>query len=1209
MDFEIPDNFSNKKLSELTRQDFLNWGIQMNRRNNVTVVRAKLQSYIDSLESRYRPETVNELRLALLVKHKVSRKMSKMQEEMLRMQEEMKKMQEEMLKMKKGNRKNKNLKAKNASLRNKVKNVKQINKIQTVMMEKQDEKQRLQDDMMKNVMKKNKDLKSKNKKLNKKAQVKKLKTLRKPNVKNPKPEKPNVENYFEMLSNHRNISVNYSDEENMFKLHSAIKKFTKKVPYRKSGYPTLKQFDSESHVRIYPLYDNGVYNRMLDNVFSDEPEVTYEEQDISDQTERITGAFIPDRIEIVFPETKMINEKPVDISKWEIVDGEFFPFVHDLDVDLTRFQIFNDIKPEYFRDNCFVYACEKSGRFTPVQLDFMRTIIQTRKIPSRLVKIIARDMNADFRIRKYTEADDKVRIKIDTRGKKTPDSLNTKPLDLLLYKGHYMLWEKVAITTFYLKNREQLDKDFPNDVSRFSISQLHPIRHSTTNILHILKNIFKFNHFRPISQCEQMILRTPEHCNSLVDYSDLNYDEELCTKKITPNHKKEQWSRIYYADFETDTSVNPHLSYMCCVVSEVDEKHYTKSFIDNNPVRIAYDFLNYLQPNSLTYFHNLKYDACFFMKESEGYDVKILERNGTIIQLTLRKNAQILTFRNSYSIIPAPLRKFSEMFGLKVSKEIMPYKFYNYHNRTQKIHSVTDFLDAYMSENPETNKTQCKNQILRNARTADALLENPIDKKPIDQNPELDIMKYAEFYCMRDCIVLMRGIQSFDKDLQDVCGIGVHKYLSISSIGYAFCINYGCLDGVYALSGKPQNFIQRCVNGGRCMIANNEKVIVDDVIQDFDAVSLYPSAMSVMTGIPIGKPKILDANVSLEKLMSYSQFFIEISITSLKSRSGKPYNFPLVFKKLESGVKQYVNECVDSFYVDKRSLLDLEEFYDIEYEVKRGYYFDEGFNNKINEFIVKLFELRLKYKSEHNPLENTIKLLLNSIYGKSILKNIATDNIVVPKDKLDKYIIRYYNYIQSISLSAYSDKAFVKRVKSVAKHFNVPQFGVTVLSWSKHLMNRVICTAEQHQIPIFYTDTDSIHIRESDIQNLATIFKGKYNQELIGKKLTQYHTDFTPINDRPTHSTKLIALGKKSYIDVLENDLGETAYHIRMKSIPEKVLLKYCEKNKLTALGLYQNLYNGEQVEFDLTEGCNCFKKTKCYEQVTLDKFKRNIKF
>jgi hypothetical protein len=494
----------------------------------------------------------------------------------------------------------------------------------------------------------------------------------------------------------------------------------------------------------------------------------------------------------------------------------------------------------------------------------------------------------------------------------------------------------------------------------------------------------------------------------------------------------------------------------------------------------------------------------------------------------------------------------------------------------------------------------------------------------------MDIMKYAEFYCVKDCLALMQGMQSFNKDLRQIFSendtqiMSVHQFLSISSIGYAFAIQYGCLDGVYAISGKPQDFIQRCVNGGRCMLAENKKVIIKDKIQDFDAVSLYPSAMSVMDGIPLGKPKILDPNIKHDEsegrhmhngidLMKLDQFFIEIQITKLNSKNiaseglQNDYKFPLVFKT--NGKKLYVNEPINKFYVDKLSLMYLEEFYDIEYKVKRGYYFNEGFNTKINEFVKKLFELRLKYKSLNNPLEVTIKLLLNSIYGKSIMKSVETDNIVVEKTKLDKYVKRYYNYIVRISSNANSDKAFVKRVKSINEHFNVPQFGVSVLSWSKYLMNRVICTAEQNNIDIYYTDTDSIHIKETDIDKLAEVYKLKYNKDLIGKQLTQYHTDFEPINGKPSFSTCFIGLGKKSYLGVLENEDGDKAYHIRMKSIPEIVLKNYATKNNMTITELYEYMYNGNEVAFNLVEGCNCFKKTSDYTQITLNKFIRRIKF
>jgi hypothetical protein len=453
----------------------------------------------------------------------------------------------------------------------------------------------------------------------------------------------------------------------------------------------------------------------------------------------------------------------------------------------------------------------------------------------------------------------------------------------------------------------------------------------------------------------------------------------------------------------------------------------------------------------------------------------------------------------------------------------------------------------------------------------------------------------------------MQGVEKFNKDLKEVFKGGgckyfnIHQFLSISSLGYAFCEEFGCLDGVYKLSGKPQDFIQRCVNGGRCMTANNEKINVAGKIQDFDAVSLYPSAMYIMDGIPKGIPKIITPETDLTQADTY---FAEIEIESCKS--AVPYKFPQLFVRTKDS-KRYCNEC-DSFYVDKRGLMDLEEFYDIKYRIRRGYYFNEGFNNKINEFVKKLFDLRLKYKETGNPLQNTIKLVMNSIYGKSIMKNINTDTVIINKDNLEQYSIRYYNYIKEIVTEIESDKAFVKKARSVNTHWNVPQFGASVLSWSKHIMNSVVGTAEQNNIPIFYTDTDSIHILDEDVMKLADIYNKKYNKQLIGSNLTQFHTDFEAIDGKPTHSIRFIGVGKKSYIDELTN--GEkNKYHIRLKGIPEKVILNYCENQNITPIQLYEQLYEGKIIDFDLTQGSNCFRKTNTFNQITLDRFKRKIKF
>ena len=396
---------------------------------------------------------------------------------------------------------------------------------------------------------------------------------------------------------------------------------------------------------------------------------------------------------------------------------------------------------------------------------------------------------------------------------------------------------------------------------------------------------------------------------------------------------------------------------MCCVCGKNKEgKIMANQFTGEN---LASRFLDSLQHRSLTYFHNLKYDACFFINEP-GWEVSnLMQRSGTVLQIIMIKkmtykkdgkdvkfNKQ-LTFRNSYSIIPAPLRNFAQMFNLKVHKEIMAYKLYTKENRDKNIIPIEDFYNQYCEENKDTKTDE---ELMKDK---EQIITNAINAKAYDStNETIDIMRYAYFYCMKDCVVLMNGMDRFNKDLAEVfkqsnkAFLGIDQYISISAVGYDFAKIYGCFNECYKLSGKPQNFIQRCVSGGRTMTARNEKQYVEGRIQDFDAVSLYPSAMSIMSGVPKGKPKVIPKNISHDELMSYDTFFAEINITKLNPKAN--FAFGHVFKRNDAGSKLFVNEAVSNYYVDKITLMDLIEFYDIEYELIRGYYFNEGFNDKIN---------------------------------------------------------------------------------------------------------------------------------------------------------------------------------------------------------------------------------------------------------------------
>ena len=930
------------------------------------------------------------------------------------------------------------------------------------------------------------------------------------------------------------------------------------------------------------------------------------ETDSSDTNPWVEDVFIPVSYEIKFEKKN---------KGYNLVDGGFFPYLNLTDIDLTPFQIFDTVDKNNYKDNCFVYSIIQSGTFSEEEIQHLRYMIRTRNVPNEKIVKVSKQFKCHFVVSKiYENRDIKCQRKLVVDTRKEPWAKDFKRIvKLILFKNHYMINKKVKASTYYVKNYKYLNNLAIPDrtlISSISKNGKPSYKKDGTKLMKILRTMLDNGLLKELNTT--LLQNTCEYSNHLNDYTDLEYDSDLSCKAITINDEEpRRYSVIYYSDFETNVSEEVHKPYLnVTTYIENNKPHYKVFTGENIPTR----FLASLKHNSLTWFHNLKYDACFFIN-CPGWEVNITERNGTILQITMYKyiNGNIykkLTFKNSYSIIPAPLRSFANMFELDVHKEIMAYKLYTHRNISRKTISALEYQIQYYAENKDYKtlkeiKSDWKN-LIENATEANCYKDGKID-----------IIKYAIYYCKKDCEVLMKGLHRFDNDLARVYNdIGIkmrslNHYISISSIGYDFSMRYGCFDECFELSGKPQNFILRCVSGGRCMTADNEKLIVEGKLQDFDAVSLYPSAMYIMDGVPKGKPKIIPKNITKEQLLKYSTFFANINITRITCKNNVPYRFGQLFSRNAEGSKIFNNEPVNDFYIDKVAFQDLMEFYDFDFEIIRGYYFDQGFNNKINELIETLFKLRLKYKKEKNPLQNTIKLLLNSIYGKSILKAMTKETKCIKRDKLENYLIRNYNYITEVVDEPSLNNVFIKKIKPINNHFNLPHFGASVLSWSKRLMNRVIGTAEQNGISIYYQDTDSMHLHEEDVTRLGIVFKKKYGKELIGEKMTQFHNDFDSFEGSvgKVYSRKFIGLGKKSYLDILVDEVGNEGYHIRLKGIPKQCIINYCKRNNFTIEELYEKLYNGEVVIFNLLDGSNCFKKTKSYQQTNLQTFNRTVKF
>ena len=78
-----------------------------------------------------------------------------------------------------------------------------------------------------------------------------------------------------------------------------------------------------------------------------------------------------------------------------------------------------------------------------------------------------------------------------------------------------------------------------------------------------------------------------------------------------------------------------------------------------------------------------------------------------------------------------------------------------------------------------------------------------------------------------------------------------------------------------------------------------------------------------------------------------------------------------------------VNEIV---YIDKTALEDAINFQLIDFKIIDGYYFDQGRNDKINETIRHLYDLRKNLKKKDNPI---ISYTLNFSKKKRIILNGA----------------------------------------------------------------------------------------------------------------------------------------------------------------------------------------------------------------------------
>ena len=927
------------------------------------------------------------------------------------------------------------------------------------------------------------------------------------------------------------------------------------------------------------------------------------------------GSFINDTITLI-SKPKKLRTRPT---------GAFFPYLNLTKFDFSRYGIWSKFDSRNYKNNCLYDALVASG-VDDDKKSKLKTIIREFHVPVIKLSEIASVLDICISLSQWDNASGR------RKEKKIGDKTKTVH-SIALYSQHYFVFDKYPITTYCLENYARVcDEDncetiigYRDDEKRYKKNSTSKID-SLTLVRTLVDNKSSGVLLSPITDMNEM-MKTRFYDNVCdIDSLSLKYDVDLNTRATTTyDVDNSEYYKVWF-DFETyvdKSKGNEHVPYLVCWTTEEDGDDLKKIRSARGP-NCAREFISRLPSKKkiMLIAHNLGYDYRFLFPHL--YKINPITRGTGVLCCNalayVRGNKTEIVMHDSYALITMPLSKFGSTFALEQGKEVMPYDIYN---------KMTTYGCTSVSINDCKVKLNKLNKTDDDILADEALLEENIKSwgclKP-DGN--VDIMKYSERYCKIDCMVLRNGYVKFRKWMKELTNIDIDNKVSIASLAHEYLVKQGCYDDVLSLSGMPQVFIQKCVVGGRTMTARNKmyhitksdrdtvtnvsddkvRVTTKSSISDFDAVSLYPSAMKEMPGLLKGEPRVLDVSDDVKnKLKSYDGYFIQIVIT----RVGINRAFPLMSYIGDGGVRNFTNDMVGkTMYVDRFTLEDLILYHDIDYTVTRGYYFDSGRNTKVNDVMQHLFNARLQKKKEKNPSQIVYKLIMNSAYGKSILKPIDTRVVTVPKKDIDKFC--QYNYHNIKSWTNAGNVYIAKLYKPINNHFNNAQVGTEILSYSKRLMNRVMCLAEDEGYSIYYQDTDSMHIETDNIAPLAASFKKKYGWELIGKQMGQFHSDFELGKCNEVVSTEAVFLGKKCYIDSLVGENGDTGYHVRMKGISEKSL-RWTANNKFNGdvLSMYKNLFNGHGIDFDMTCGglAANFEFTSGMKIKTRSQFNRRIQF
>ena len=213
-------------------------------------------------------------------------------------------------------------------------------------------------------------------------------------------------------------------------------------------------------------------------------------------------------------------------------EGRFWKwYLNFKEIDLSRFMIFHKLNKEEVhiieRDNCFIYACAMAGLDSKI-LDDLRYNIQKRSIATSDITRAAK------------ECDLKIKVKLEN-GQSYYVGNGSHEIKLLLMNHHYMVNERVKVSPYYIKHRDEINSDRNTKYwkleERMKIEGKyngHYLKGKDFSLRKVILALFEVNAFTPISTGDYMTFNSLICFEKIDPIKNLEYDERFCTRLKQP---------------------------------------------------------------------------------------------------------------------------------------------------------------------------------------------------------------------------------------------------------------------------------------------------------------------------------------------------------------------------------------------------------------------------------------------------------------------------------------------------------------------------------------------------------------------------------------------------------------------------------------------------------------------------------------------------